>query len=408
MKTLCTVLAACGLAFAASAQTAGGAADGLAAIDVRTAIEEMLRERLSEAPVRYEAAAKAVAEAAGEGDILATYAIAAVSAEPDSPPSVRFDETALKDALAKTSRTVAAAARNGDRLAQYLCAIQTKNMRTMKSAADADYVNALNDLGARRLADTFRRKKPSGGDMRTRRECFGYFNRAAAHNDPNGLYNLGVCYLKGWGCERDGEQAMENLNAAAAAGHPKAMNLVGDLHKDPVAATRYFAQSASLGNAEGRYRYAKAFLEGRGVEENRERAVELMGAAAKQGLPAAMDEYGQMLYESGEDENCARAIAWWAECAKMHGYARSIDRLGVAYLEGKGVAKDETTAARFFREAASGGCPEAMVHLADCWDAGAGGLAKNHYNANWWRTKAAAERGDRNAKVWLASHRLEE
>ncbi len=49
-----------------------------------------------------------------------------------------------------------------------------------------------------------------------------------------------------------------------------------------------------------------------------------------------------------------------------------------------------------------------MRSLDDCHDMGSGGLTTSHYNANWWRTKANAVAGDRNAWVWLSSHELQQ
>jgi hypothetical protein len=47
-----------------------------------------------------------------------------------------------------------------------------------------------------------------------------------------------------------------------------------------------------------------------------------------------------------------------------------------------------------------------MISLAKCHEEGVGDLEKSHYNANWWKTRADAERGVRNARIWIESHSL--
>ena len=58
------------------------------------------------------------------------------------------------------------------------------------------------------------------------------------------------------------------------------------------------------------------------------------------------------------------------------------------------------------RRAADCGHVPSMFSLAECCENGIGGLEKSHYNANWWKTRAHAELGDRNARIWLGSNKL--
>jgi TPR repeat protein len=75
-------------------------------------------------------------------------------------------------------------------------------------------------------------------------------------------------------------------------------------------------------------------------------------------------------------------------------------------MEGRGVDKNEMAAVSWYTRGAELGHIPSMLSLAQCYDEGRGGLEKSHYNANWWRTRADAERGVRNAKIWLKSHKL--
>jgi TPR repeat protein len=80
--------------------------------------------------------------------------------------------------------------------------------------------------------------------------------------------------------------------------------------------------------------------------------------------------------------------------------------LGQCFLDGRGVDKNEVAAVLWFKRAADLGCIPAMISLAKCHEEGVGDLEKSHYNANWWKTRADAERGVRNARIWIESHSL--
>ena len=399
-------------AFAAIALLAAGA--------VRAgAIDDMLGARLAESPLHYAEAAAAVAAESKEGSILASYALAVVSDEPDAPPAAAMDAEARAETLKNARRIVSAIAKdvqNPDwRIAKCLLTLEKKvgsGPSALKAAADTDYPPALVGYGTHLLSPLMRPgAKMSRWIYPKAREGFGCFGRAAAQNDPNGYYCLAVCYLQGWGCGKDVAQALANLNKAALQSHPKALNLLGEkmleTGGDPVVAVRNFAQSAALGNARGKYLYAKALHEGTGVATNDVLAARLLEESAAKRLPEAMYSLGRVLYRSDDTNSQARAVSLWRECASLHGHPQSIDALGEALLEGRGTEKDERAAVFCFNTAAGAGDPGAMLHLAACFETGAGGLKKSHWNANWWRVKSNAAKGDRNAKVWLASHRLE-
>ncbi len=101
------------------------------------------------------------------------------------------------------------------------------------------------------------------------------------------------------------------------------------------------------------------------------------------------------------------AVSIWYHCASKRKFLPSMDNLATAFLEGRGVPRNERAAVGWYSKAANEGYVPAMRHLADCHDRGVGGLKASHYNANWWRTRANAVSGDRNAWVWLSTHELE-
>jgi len=402
----------------------------------RNSILSLLNARAGESPRRYEEAAREVAAEAEAGKPLHQFILAIVSAEPDAPPSARMsEETRARYLSANRDRIRVLAIQKDNPLAWYLLSLDGNDTALLKRAADGDNVQALNELGTRGLKKALAAQRPDERTMAAMRECFGYFNRATAKSDPNAFYNVGVCYLNGWGCKKDGKLAVDNLRRAAELEQPKAINLMGELcrdgrvvEKDSDAATKYFAQSAAMGHSRGQYNYAKALASGDGIERNEPRALSMMKAAAGQGLVEAMDMYAKMLYDgtgadcsptngpggaesaavaSAESDRRHEAVSWWYHCADKLGYPPSMDNLATCFAQGCGVEKNERAAVAWYRRAADEGYVPAMLHLAECCEDGIGGLPKSHYNANWWKTCARAAEGDRNAQVWLESHQLQ-
>jgi len=406
----------------------------------RDCILSLLNARAGDSPRRYEEAAREVAAEAGEGKPLHQFVLALVSTEPDAPQSARISSELREQYLTTNRQRIRVLAIQKDNpLAWYLLSLDGNDASLLKRAADGDNVQALNELGTRGLKKALSARRLDESMMLTMRDCFGYFNRATAKSDPNAFYNIGVCYLNGWGCKKDVQLAVDNLRRAADLEQPKAINLLGELYrdgdvidKDLDAATKYFAQSAALGHSRGQYNYAKALASGDGVEKNEPRALAMMKSAAEQRLVEAMDAYAKMLYD-GTGADCSltndlrgaefdaavdalgkaaanrrhEAVSWWYHCAKTLGYPASMDNLATCFAEGGGVDKNERAAVAWYKRAADEGYVPAMLHLAECCEEGIGGMKKSHYNANWWKTRARAEKGDRNAAVWLGSHPLQ-
>ena len=379
----------------------------------------LLDARAGESPRRYEEAAREVAREAAEGRPLHQFLLALVSKEPDAPESARLSDEVRERYLELNRSRIRIMAqpdpkqnRSANPLALYLLYLDTGNATFLKRAADGDNAQALNELGAKRI----RNSKGDLANDATLKECFGYFGRAAGKDDPNGHYNIGVCYLYGWGFRKDAALAMDHLKRAAEMDQPKAINLIGEMYRDgitveqnPELAAKYFSQSSMLGYPRGQYNYAVALLAGDGIEKNEARAASLLKSASDRGLIEATDAYAKCLYDGVgvEASNPEEAVSMWRRGAVNLKYPPSMDKLATSYREGKGIEKNEAWAVAWYKRAADYGYVTAMRHLADCYDAGTGGLAKNHYNANWWRTKANATEGDRMARVWLSSHKLE-
>lgn len=81
------------------------------------------------------------------------------------------------------------------------------------------------------------------------------------------------------------------------------------------------------------------------------------------------------------------------------GDAVSQDSLGLLYLKGQGVRKDESEAVKWFQQAAEQGNAEAQNHLGYCYAAGSGASQSYEEAEKWWRK--AADQGNPDAEFNL-------
>lgn len=407
----------------------------------REVLEEFLDARSAESPARYARAAKSVARLASEGLPIHQYVLAVVSTEADFPREVPLSDKDREYYLLKNRRRISALADKDDNaLAYYLLSLDRGDRNLLYKAAKGGNVYALNELGARMMSETKARKTSASAANKKLGDCYVYFSRAADKRDPTALYNLGVCLLNGYGCTKNQASALEHFTRAADMNHPRAINALGEMYRDGVEveqdsakALSYFAESARSGNSYGQYSYALELLKKADEDgTNAVMAVALLEKAAKQRNLDAMNEYARCLYMSvgidvsytnglegaeleaerakilkADAERAHQAVAWWLHCADKLKHPPAMHSLAKCFMDGRGVDRNEYAAVAWYTRAADLGHTPSMFSIADCCEKGIGGLKKSHYNANWWKTRAHAELGERNARVWLESHDLQ-
>lgn len=169
--------------------------------------------------------------------------------------------------------------------------------------------------------------------------------QAVADEDPISMMWMARVYSTGrMGFDRDEERARElassvidEIEAAANAGEPEAMLLMGTAYDEGIGKTRDVAQAfewhlraAEAGNVLGAHNTGNQYSHGRGVDED----------------PVA-------------------AVRWWTESSEK-GDAITQLRLGEAYEAGRGVDVDVDEAIRWYELAAASGnaaAAEALVRL---------------------------------------------
>lgn len=355
MKKLSAIVAALMCAFAA-----------WAADDSSSAILQLLNTRGSSSPKAFEAALKQVKIDAEKGRPLQQFIYALVM--PNDPKAKEY----LERSRAKIRML---AEQKNSALAWYLLSLESQDVGYLKRAAEGGNVQALNAWGTlQHNAILDDESVPAAKREEILREVFDSFHKAAELKDPNGIYNLGMCYMNGIGCEQDPEMAIQCFKTAAEAGHPDAINNIGGccregviVEQDPVRAARWFKLSADMGNIYGQINYGLALQNGEGVEKDETAAVAYFAEAIKQGSPEA------------------------------------VNLMAMCYLRGRGVPKDDKKAVEMLRKSAEMGFPPAMDNLSECYKVGVG-VEKNSMESMVWMLRAKAARGDRAAAKWLETN----
>jgi TPR repeat protein len=194
-------------------------------------------------------------------------------------------------------------------------------------------------------------------------KAFQYYTLAAAQKDPIALNNLGSLYFSGIGTKTNVQKAAELFAEAANNGNDNAavnlafIYLVGgakDKQRNQKAVT-LFQQAADLGNNIAKFMLGYAYYKGFAVEQNYQKAYELVKAAA--GGNSRIDEaqmvLGEMLIEgNGTVQNFHDGINA-LRAAVMQGNMEAFLVVAKIYAEGSFVPRNPILAHALYNIAAS-------------------------------------------------------
>ena len=215
-----------------------------------------------------------------------------------------------------------------------------------------------------------------------------WYRKLAEEGEPIAMYNLGLHYAKGFGVERDFEQAAYWMGEAAKAGDEDA----------PHSEKKYRGMADNLEKAEAGDAEAQAFL-ARGYMEiggslrqagpgkDYEESVKWAKKAVEQGNGDAMWTLA-LAYEHGRGvaEDMDTAIKYY-EMGAEAGNAACKHSLGCEYMTGRHIQKDTKKGFELFKESAEQGYGLAMKDLGYCYQF-AKGCMGNMKTALEWYEKA--------------------
>jgi TPR repeat protein len=135
---------------------------------------------------------------------------------------------------------------------------------------------------------------------------------------------------------------------------------------------------------------SRAYQQGYGVEESREKSIFWLRRAAECGFPEAENELGSR-YHNGESipQDYSQAFFWYYRAAQ-NGYTLGEYNLGDAYYNGKGVDVDQSAAFWWYLKAAEHGDADAQYCMWRAFFHGQG-VGQDHALATRWLEKAALQ-----------------
>jgi deoxyuridine 5'-triphosphate nucleotidohydrolase len=121
-------------------------------------------------------------------------------------------------------------------------------------------------------------------------EAIKWISMAAELGNAEALFNMGVFYMEGMGCDQDMELSAKYFHRAARRRHPEAQYAYADLltngwgvEQDLQRAVKWFTDAAENGNVEAMYRLGEIYEQGIGAEINLNAAIKWYDAACNKG-----------------------------------------------------------------------------------------------------------------------------
>lgn len=121
-------------------------------------------------------------------------------------------------------------------------------------------------------------------------EAIKWIGMAAELGNAEALFNMGIFYLEGMGCDQDMEKCASYLHRAARRRHPEAQFAYADLlangwgvEQDEKRAVKWYLDAAENGHVEAMYRLGEIYEEGRGTNVDLAAAAKWYNAACEKG-----------------------------------------------------------------------------------------------------------------------------
>ena len=250
-----------------------------------------------------------------------------------------------------------------------------KAIKFFKKAALLDDIAAIYSLGY-----CYRYGQGTEIDEKT---AFMYFHKGNELDDVNCREEIAMCYLEGIGTNVDVYKGTELLFSVITQEEiPNILEKYGNADDEIV--FRLNEKAFQKGYSDSVKMLCKCYLEGRGTDQNVEKAISLLGKGlSKEELYEMADE----LQFSGNDETGEKACLVFKKLAEL-GLARAQDKYGDCLMFGDGIEESESEAIIWYKKAADAGCPEALYHLGECYING-WGVDKDKYTALFYFKKSA-------------------
>ena len=233
----------------------------------------------------------------------------------------------------------------------------------------------------------------------TERINFNKCKMAAEQGNAKAQYELAEYYLLGKGTAKNNSKVAYWYEKSAEQGYPEAQYELANYcyyGKDDSKAFSLYKEAAEKGHLMAQYELAHCYQYGVGVENDNDQAYFWYKKAAEKGYKDSRDKLVELelLFKKQE----ALYFKNQKETAEK-GNPQSQYELANCYYYGKGVDKDVTRAAYWYKKAAGQGDSKAQCELAYCYETGNGVLRNEHLAIHWY--EKAARQGIAKAQYGL-------
>jgi TPR repeat protein len=213
-------------------------------------------------------------------------------------------------------------------------------------------------------------------------QALHWFRLAAAKGHPVAMVEIGRAYRFGRGVDQNLDEAEKWFRKAADTGNALAQLNLGLLYEDEgrqVEAFQFYQRAADQGQTTAMTKLYCCYWDGIGIAPDHAKAMQWLTKAAE-----ARDSWAQYLmgyrYEHPDDQegsnrvpvpNLIEACQWYRRSADQN-YAEAQYCLGLFYLKGQVVNRDEERGLKLVRAAADQGLNDALIGLADLYAQGIG------------------------------------
>lgn len=232
------------------------------------------------------------------------------------------------------------------------------------------------------------------GVEKDEKAAFNYYKEAVGEEEEHvrAMAQLGLCYYDGKGTERDLTKAAYYMSKAAEKGYPPSQRNLAFYYlqnvKNMEMAFSWLKKSAEADYGLAQYELGYFYENGIGTVTDDMQAAKWYQEAAEKGLASAQNNLAMMYYKGKGVEQSYELAATWARKSSEKGDAVAQFNLGEFYEDGKGVEQDLKQAFYWYKKAAEQDDAEACWRVCRMYYEGRG-VKKDTMEWYNWRKKAA-------------------
>ena len=216
-----------------------------------------------------------------------------------------------------------------------------------KESGEEDWIQILTDAYAQiQLGQMYLKGR---GVKKDEKKAAQLYEKAANQGYKEAQFQIGQMYEEGRGVERNEKKAIEvYANLVNKGWFGVKRECLGRLEKMTQKQSEEEDWTQLITNADAQYKLGEIYEEGREVEKNEKKAIELYEKAANQGNPKAQYKLGKMYEEGRGVKKDAKKAAELYEKAANQEYDYAQFQIGQMYEEGRGVERNEKKAIQVY------------------------------------------------------------